>query len=138
MSDSNDLILFDGVCALCDSSVQFILPRDAHKRFRFTSLQSELAGELLSKYKLNAQDLTTFFVLVDYNGPSERLLSRSEAAIHVISHLDGAYRGVSILKMVPKVVADFAYNLVARNRYKLFGKHDTCMMPDAKYADRFI
>jgi predicted DCC family thiol-disulfide oxidoreductase YuxK len=133
-----DVLLYDGVCALCNGLVQFVLPRDPQGRFRFASLQSDFGHAILLKYKFNADDLNTFYAIVDYGNSSEHALNKSAAAFHVLSHLEGPWRVLSWFKILPQPLTDFGYDLIAKNRYRMFGKHDSCMMPDSRYQDRFI
>ena len=134
----NDIVLYDGVCSLCNFSVQFILPRDSKGRFHFASLQSDFARQILTKYGRDANELITFYVLAAYGTAQERLMERSQAALYTLSHLDGAWSACSILQIVPKPIADAAYNAIASNRYALFGKHQACMLAQPGFADRFI
>jgi predicted DCC family thiol-disulfide oxidoreductase YuxK len=131
-------VLFDGVCALCNNLVYFILPRDTKAYFSFSSLQSDFARQVLVKHNLDPEALNTFFVVTKYNTAEERILNRSEAGIHVLKHLDGPLKYSSVLSFIPRVFADEIYNAVARNRYAMFGKHESCAMPQVKYASRFI
>lgn len=133
-----DVVLYDGVCSLCNFAVQFILPRDSRGRFHFASLQSDFAQQMLIKYGRDPKELITFYVLVGYGTPQERLLERSAAALYALSHLDGAWRGCSLLRVVPKPLADAIYNLVAGNRYALFGKHEACMLAQPGFENRFV
>jgi predicted DCC family thiol-disulfide oxidoreductase YuxK len=133
-----DVLLYDGVCALCDFSVQFILPRDSKGRFHFASLQGDFARQMLTKYGNDPNVIHTFYAVVGYGTTDECMLDRSSAVLYVLSHLDGIWRFCSALRIVPKAIADETYNLIARNRYNLFGKHDTCMITHPDFANRFI
>jgi|SRR5436190_4376448 len=132
------LILYDGVCGLCNRWVRQILPRDPKGLFHFASLQSELGHSLLLRHGRNPDLLDTIYVLVDYRSTSPRVLSRARAALFVIGKLETPWRFLEILKVLPTFILDACYSLVARNRYRLFGKYDACLMPGPDNANRFL
>ena len=136
--ESNPIVLYDGVCGLCNRLNQFLLKRDTHDRFRFASLQSDLAASLLKRHGADSHDLDTVYVVLDYNQPGERLLARSDAILQVLTQLDGIWKWVGAGRLLPKVLRDGIYNVVARNRYRVFGKHDSCMLPDPKDRHKFL
>ena len=136
--ESNPIVLYDGVCGLCNRLNQFILKRDTHDRFRFASLQSNLAASLLEKHGADSHDLDTVYVVLDYNQPGERLLARSDAILHVVTQLDGIWKLAGVGRVLPKFVRDRLYKIVARNRYRVFGKHESCMLPDPKDRHKFL
>ena len=131
-------MLYDGVCGLCNRLNQFLLKRDKHDRLRFASLQSSLAESLTLRHGANPKDLDTVYVVVDHNLPTEHLLSRSDAIIYVLTQLGGIWKGIGLAKILPKAVRNIAYNIVAKNRYRVFGKHDSCMLPDPKNKEKFL
>lgn len=135
---SISVVLYDGVCGLCNRLNQFLLKRDRHDHFRFASLQSEVATRLLKQHGTDAVDLDTVYVVVDYSQPTERLLSRSDAIVHVLERLGGIWSLIAVGKILPKVVRDTFYNAVAINRYRVFGKYDVCLMPEEKYKEKFL
>jgi predicted DCC family thiol-disulfide oxidoreductase YuxK len=137
-TSSKTLVLYDGVCGLCNRLNQFLLKRDANDHFRFASLQSQFAVSLLKRYDINAVDLNTFYVLPDYEQPSQRLLTRSDAALYVLGRLGRVWRLLRIARVLPKSLRDALYNLVARNRYRIFGKHDVCLIPEERYRRKFL
>lgn len=132
------IVLFDGVCGLCDRFVQFVLPKDSMGKFQFASLQSDFAAALLTNYNLQANELNSIFVIADYELPTQRLLAKSDAAAFVLSNLGLVWSFVALFKFMPKSLRDFGYDTVAANRYKIFGKHDSCRLPDQLSSDRFI
>lgn len=136
--ESNPVVLYDGVCGLCNRLNQFILKRDIHDRFRFASLQSEFAASLLKRHGADAKDLNTVYVALENGQPGERLLSRSDAIIYVLTQLPGIWKLAIAGRVVPKVLRDGLYKAVARNRYRVFGKHDSCMLPDPKHRHKFL
>lgn len=133
-----DLILYDGVCGLCNGFVRFLLPRDRHDRLRFASLQSGFARDLLARHGEDARDLGTVYVVVNGRDGGVRLLRKSRAVLHVVRGLGGMWRVAALLAVCPPGLLDAGYDLVAKNRYRLFGKYEACLMPDPKWRDKFI
>ncbi len=131
-------MLYDGVCGLCNKLVQFVLPRDTGDNFQFASLQSDFSQQILAHYHLNPADLNTFYAVVDYGLPTQHVLSKSDAGLFVLSKLGGIWSALSNLKLVPKPVRNWVYDMVAKNRYQMFGRTDVCRLPDAGSQDRFI
>ena len=139
MTTSNPIILYDGVCGLCNRLIQFVLKRDRNDRFRFAALQSEFAGRVLQRHGVNPQILDTMYLLLNDSQPDERLASRSDAGIQILAEMGGVWRALaSIVKHLPRWIRDKIYNLIARNRYQLFGKYQTCQIPDEKYRRKFL
>jgi predicted DCC family thiol-disulfide oxidoreductase YuxK len=137
-TSSHPIVLYDGVCGLCNRLNQFLLKRDQHDRFRFASLQSEFADTLLKRHGKDPTDLDTFYVAIDYGEPGERLLSRSDGILYVVTQLDGVWKLAGAGRVVPKFLRDAMYRLVARNRYRVFGKYESCMMPDPQHRHKFL
>lgn len=135
---TNPIVLYDGVCGLCNRLIQFILKRDQSDRFRFASLQSEFANTLLRRHGKDARDLDTFYVAIDYGQPGERLLSRSDGILFVVAQLGGLWKFAGIGRVLPKVLRDAFYGVVARNRYRVFGKYESCMLPDPRHKHKFL
>ena len=135
---SNPIVLYDGVCGLCNRLNQFLLKRDTHDRLRFASLQSGLAASLLKRHGADPRDLDTVYVVLDYGQPGERLLARSDAILYLVTQLDGIWKWARVGCLLPKVLRDGIYKVVARNRYRVFGKHDSCMLPDPKHRHKFL
>jgi predicted DCC family thiol-disulfide oxidoreductase YuxK len=136
--ECNPIVLYDGVCGLCNGLNQFLLKRDRDDRLRFASLQSDFAASLLKRHGLNTVDLDTVYVVVDYDQATEGLLARSDAILHVVEQLGGIWRICRLGKAIPKALRDAIYKVVARNRYRVFGKHETCLLPEAKYRTKFL
>ncbi len=137
MNPPSAVILFDGVCTLCDAGVNFILSRDPKAYFRFASLQSEAGRKILKSLGLPAEAMDTM-VLVE----GDRFYLRSSAALHIARRLRGAWRLFSIFLAVPAPIRDFFYDIVAKNRYRWFGKKDSCLVPRPgvmeKFRERFL
>ena len=135
----NPIILYDGVCGLCDRFTQFVLKRDTRDLFRFASLQSEFAAQVLRGYGINPQQLDTVYVIVNFKQPDQQLLARSAAAIFVMKQLGGIWRVVALgLRILPRPLRAAAYNFVARNRYRWFGKYESCLLPDPRQRHKFL
>ncbi|WP_324662873.1 thiol-disulfide oxidoreductase DCC family protein [Haloarcula sediminis] len=139
MSDSkapggdHPVLLFDGVCNLCNGVVQFIIPRDPEGRIRFAPLQSAAGKALLAGHGLPPSDLDSV-VLVD----DGEVYRKSEAVIRVAKLLGWPYRAATVGRVVPQSVRDGLYDVVAANRYDVFGRKDRCMLPDDDVSDRFL
>jgi len=138
INDSNPVILYDGVCGLCNRLVQFVLKHDKRDRFRFASLQSDLANTLLQRHDRDPHDLDTVYVVIDYTQPTERLLARSDAILFLLKELGGIWKLATAGKALPRTIRDGVYKLVARNRYRVFGKYDSCMLPEPKHRAKFL
>jgi predicted DCC family thiol-disulfide oxidoreductase YuxK len=135
---TNPIVLYDGVCGLCNRLVQFILKRDVKGRFRFASLQSEFSETLLKRHGADSHDLDTFYVVIDYGQPVERVLMRSDAILQVARILGGIWSLAGAGRILPKGLRDGMYRLVARNRYRVFGKHESCMLPSPEHRAKFL
>ena len=123
------LILFDGVCNLCNGFVNFIIDSDKHGQFKFSSLQSAYAQRLL-KDKPESLDSVVF-----YDG--ENLYEKSEAVFNIAESLKG-YKWLKVFRVVPKWIRDYLYDTIAKNRYKVFGKSETCRIPTSDLKVRFL
>ena len=135
----NPIILYDGVCGLCNRFVRFILKHDHEDRFRFAALQSNFARTVLERHARNPDVLDTVYLVMDHGLPTECLLSRNEAASAVLKQLGGFWLfWAKILDLLPKRFGDWRYALVARNRYRFFGKYETCPLPAVKDRYKFL
>jgi predicted DCC family thiol-disulfide oxidoreductase YuxK len=139
MQHSNPIILYDGVCGLCNRFVRFVLKRDHKGQFRFAALQSKFARTVLERHGLNPDGLDTVYLVLDCGLPTEHLLSRNDAAAAVLGELGGFWRfWAALLDLLPRRFRDWRYTLVARNRYRFFGRHDSCPLPDPKHRHKFL
>jgi predicted DCC family thiol-disulfide oxidoreductase YuxK len=132
-ASENAIILFDGVCNLCSSSVQQVLKYDKAGYFHFASLQGETGQRLLQQHQLPLNAFNSF-VLIE-NGIA---FTRSTAALKVAKKLSGLYKILYPLIIVPRFIRDAMYDLVARNRYKWFGKKEACWLPKPEWKNRFL
>ncbi len=130
---AHPVILFDGVCHLCSSSVQFVIRHDRRHYFRFASLQSNFGQEVLEKYQLPGADFDSFILLDDH-----KVYTRSSAALRVVKKLDGLWPVLYAFIIIPPFIRNAAYNFIARNRYKWFGKQETCWLPTPELKELFI
>ncbi len=133
------VLLYDGVCGLCNRLVQFILRRDNEAVFRFASLQSAFAGSVLARHNLNPDELDTVYVVLNHALPGETLLARSDAVIFVLKQLGGLSAfAAALFQLLPARCRDWGYRVVARNRYRIFGRFETCSLPNPQNRDRFL
>ena len=133
------IILYDGVCGLCNRFVGFVLKRDPRDQFRFAALQGPLSRVILGRHGLNPDALETVYLVIDYQLPSERLLSRSDAAIAVFARLGGVWQRVSrLMASCPRRIRGWAYNTIAGSRYRYFGKYQSCPLPRPEDRHRFL
>jgi predicted DCC family thiol-disulfide oxidoreductase YuxK len=126
-------VLFDGVCNLCNGTVQFIIKRDRAAIFRFASLQSDYAHALLRRLNLPADQLYSVIVIEDGIA-----YQKSDAALRIARRLPGFWRWLYIFRFIPKFIRDGLYNFIATNRYRFFGKKDHCMIPTPELKARFF
>lgn len=127
------VIVFDGVCALCSRWVRFLLRFDRRGRYRFAAMQGAQGRALLQAHGLDPEDPTSFLLL-----DAGRAWTDTDAIIRVLTGLGGAWRLLGVLRWVPRRLRDPAYRALARNRYRWFGRHDTCFLPTAAQAARFL
>ena len=133
------IILYDGVCGLCNALVQFLIKRDEREDLRFASLQSDFAAKVLGRHGIDPADLDTVHVVVNYEQPDERVLNRSDAILRAWRQLGGFWKIVAVAgQIIPRPLRDLVYRFVAGNRYRVFGKYDTCMLPEPNQRSRFI
>ena len=132
-SSGTVVILFDGVCNLCNGFVQFIIKRDQAKKFRFASLQSDFGKAQLIRFGLNPNMLHSVIVIQD-----DKCLERSDAVLFIARQLGGPWKIFSIAKIIPRALRDLLYNLIAKRRYTIFGKQDNCMIPTPELKERFL
>jgi predicted DCC family thiol-disulfide oxidoreductase YuxK len=130
---TENIILFDGVCNLCNASVSFVIERDRKNVFQFASLQSSFGQEVLKKHQLSSSDFDSMILL--QNGTIHQ---RSDAALRIAKELSGAWKLLYGFIIVPRFIRNGMYNFVARNRYKWFGKQEACMIPTPELKAKFI
>lgn len=136
---SKPIVFYDGVCGLCNRLVQFLLKRDVRDRLLFASLQSEFAAKVLGRYGIDPKDLDTLHVVEGYDLPDEQVLNRSDAILRAVRELGGLWvLGARLGAFVPRPLRDLFYRFVATNRYRVFGKFETCMLPEPRHRAKFL
>ena len=127
------IIIFDGVCNFCNGAVNFIIERDSSNVFKFSPMQSERAQELILKHKVHDVGYDTFLLI-----KNEQCFVRTNAAFEITKDLDGPWFIFRAFRIFPCFFRDFVYRIFARNRYNIFGKRATCMIPAREVHDKFL
>lgn len=128
------IILFDGVCNLCNSSVQYVIKRDKKDIFRFAALQSEIGQKLLQERGISTLEIDSI-ILID---PGVSYYTKSDAALKIMNAIGGAWRLLTVFTWIPKGLRDIVYDYFAKNRYKWYGKKDACMVPTPELKAKFL
>lgn len=133
-SESANIVFYDGVCGLCDRTVQFLLKHDTAQRLKFAPLQGETA-----KHRTDLPgDLKSIAFVTNHGTAQEQLYFRSEAALQILKQIGGFWRVVSWLRIIPRLLRDSIYNAIAKRRYRWFGKFDVCRVPSPEVRARFL
>lgn len=127
------MLLFDGVCNLCNASVQWILKRDRKGIFKFAALQSDTGQMLLRQFGFSEKNFETVVLVTD-----GRIFTRSDAALEIVQRIGGVWSLLAVFKIIPRSIRDTIYDWVARNRYRWFGKKEECMLPRPEWGERFV
>jgi len=127
------IILFDGVCNLCNGAINFIIERDMKDVFRFATLDSDIAKELSEKYKIDLSQVDSIILI-----SNEKAFIKSSAALHISKDLSGAWPLLYSFMISPKFIRNAVYDYIAKNRYKWFGKKDSCMIPTPELRTKFL
>lgn len=133
MASANPILLFDGVCNLCNGFVQFVVKRDPEGIFRFASLQSDAGRELMKKHGFNPDEINTVIMVEE-----DKVYTRSDVPLKVVRQFSGFWPILYGFTIIPKGIRDAIYNWIAQNRYKWFGKKDQCMIPTPELKSRFL
>lgn len=134
MDDPNgDIVLFDGVCNLCNGLVRFIIKRDRAGKFKFASLQSEIGQQWLKRFGIAKNEFESFVLI-----QGDKYYVKSTGILKMLWKLDGIWKFFYVFISIPHLVRDFVYDMIAKSRYRIFGKRETCMIPTAKLKDRFL
>lgn len=134
----NPILLYDGVCGLCNGLIRFVLRRDREARLRFAPLQSELAREILVRHGRDPDDLDTVVLVSDPGAESEALLDRARAILRVMSWIGWPWKALMVFWPLPTFLIDAGYRFVAWTRYRLFGRHEKCPLPTPEERARFL
>lgn len=127
------IIIFDGLCNLCEYSVQFIIKKDRQARFKFVSAQSERGKDLQHLYGVDTLQDGTVILL-----KGDQVYVKSDAAVEIAKDLDGLWRFLHVFKFIPKPARDLVYSIISKNRYRWFGKKNECLLPDSNIKERFL
>lgn len=127
------IVLFDGVCNLCNSSVTFIIKRDKKDRFRFAALQEEIGSNLIAEFDLDRSKVDSILLIDGGN-----IYIKSSAALRIAKQLSGGWPLLYGFMVLPRFFRNWIYDIIARNRYKWFGKKDSCMIPTPELRSKFL
>ncbi len=130
-----EIILFDGLCNLCDRSVQFIIKRDTKDVFRFVPLQSNLGQKIIHHLKIDTQKVDSILL---YNPINNTYLYKSKAVFEIANYLGGIYYCLLIFRFIPTIITNKIYDFIAKNRYKWFGKKENCLVPTQELKSKFL
>ena len=132
------LVLYDGVCGLCNHLLQFLLKHDHRAVFSFASLQSAAGRATVGRWGSNPDELTSFYVVMDFRTANARLLRKSDAALFVAGQLGWPWKLLQAAGLLPRALRDAMYDVVARTRYRVFGRYEQCLMPREEFRRRFV
>lgn len=132
------LVLYDGVCGLCNHLLQFLLQRDRRAVFCFAALQSATGRAMVARYGGNPDDPASFYVVADFRTANARPIRKSDAAVFVAAHLGWPWRGLRAAAVLPLPLRDGVYDVIARTRYRIFGRYEQCLLPRDEFRHRFI
>jgi predicted DCC family thiol-disulfide oxidoreductase YuxK len=130
---SQSIIIFDGVCNLCNASINFIIKHDHAARFSFATTQSEYGQQALNDLNVDPKDPSTFIFIEGH-----QTYFKSDAALRIASHFKRPWSTIAWLKFIPKFIRNFVYSMIAKHRYKILGKRQSCMIPSIELKKRFI
>ena len=131
-------MLYDGVCGLCNGLLQFLLTHDRRGVFAFASLQSAIGMAVVERLGGDPTELTSFYVLANYRTRHSRIFARSKAALFVAGQLGWPWKAAVLARVLPNAILDHVYNVVARNRYRMFGRFEQCLTPRPEFRSRFV
>ena len=134
MNSNKKIILFDGVCNLCNSAIQFVINKDQREEYIFAPLQSNAAKKLLKERGIDTQNIDSI-ILIE---PNVVYYMKSDAALEIVKNLNTFWRCIHIFKVLPKGFRDFVYDYIAKNRYTWYGKKQQCMVPTPELKARFL
>jgi predicted DCC family thiol-disulfide oxidoreductase YuxK len=129
----HDIVLFDGVCNLCNGAILFIIKRDKKDRFRFAPLESDIGKKLLDQHGIDPNKIDSIVLI-----SGDTAFAKAGAALRISRHLSGLWPLLYSLIIIPKFIANIVYDFIARNRYKWFGKKESCMIPTPELKSKFL
>lgn len=136
--ENRPIVLYDGLCGLCDGVVRFLLRHDTKDVFRFAAQQSDFAQRILMRHGQSTSGTDSIRVIENYDSPAERILIKSEATLRIAKGLGGIWTGALIARILPISLRDTCYDWIARNRYKIFGKRSECRVPRPNDRHKFL
>jgi predicted DCC family thiol-disulfide oxidoreductase YuxK len=138
LAEEQILVLYDGVCGLCNFFVRFLIRRDRHDRMRFATLQSELGRRIVERHGGDPDELSSVYVVERLETPKERARVRGKAALFALRSLGGAWKMMVVFEILPAFLLNLGYRLVAAIRYRLFGRLDACPVPTPEERSKFL
>jgi predicted DCC family thiol-disulfide oxidoreductase YuxK len=137
-AEAAHLVLYDGVCGLCDRLLQFLLRHDRRRVFCFASLQSATGRAMVARFGGDPDNPDSFHVIADFRGADARAIRKSDAAVFVAGQLGWPWKGLSTARAIPAPLRDLCYDAIARSRYRIFGRYDECLVPSEEFRNRFV
>ena len=137
-SANQRIVLYDGFCGMCDGVVQFLLRHDKNDAFRFAPQQGEAAKAILARHSLGAGTMATICVVENYASPQERVYTKSDATLRIADGLGGVWTLARTFRPLPRSFRDACYDMVARNRYRIFGRRTECRLPSPDDQRKFL
>ncbi|HEY0347161.1 MAG TPA: DCC1-like thiol-disulfide oxidoreductase family protein [Pyrinomonadaceae bacterium] len=137
-SETKAIVLYDGVCGLCNRAVQFLLKRDHHDRIQFASLQSDFAARVLQRHGMDPKSLDTVYAVLNHGEPNETLLAKGDAFLFFAKTIGGIWGVARVGRIIPRPIRNWLYDFIARHRYQVFGRSESCMLPDPKQRHKFL
>jgi predicted DCC family thiol-disulfide oxidoreductase YuxK len=134
----HSIVLYDGLCGMCDGVVQFLLRHDRKDAFRFAPQQGEEAKQILARHALNPAAMETLFFIEHYDRARERVYTRSEAVLRMAKDLGGIWTLALATRLLPRILRDACYDLIAGNRYRIFGRRTECRVPSSQDQHKFL
>ncbi|TBN06441.1 DUF393 domain-containing protein [Hyunsoonleella flava] len=134
VTKDKQLILFDGICNLCNSSVQYVIKRDKKNQFMFAALQSDVGKNIINHFNIDTSKVDSIVLYT----PEKGITTKSTAALKVASKLGFPTNILSVFLIIPPFISNWVYDFVAKNRYKWYGKKDACMIPTPELRNRFL
>ncbi|WMI67372.1 thiol-disulfide oxidoreductase DCC family protein [Mangrovimonas sp. YM274] len=131
---NKELILFDGVCNLCNTSIQYVIKHDKQNRFMFAALQSDIGKSIIEKHGIDTAKIDSILL----HTPSQKIYYKSTAALKIASKLGFPTTLLAVFLIVPSFIRNWVYDIIAKNRYKWFGKQDSCMIPTPELTSKFL
>jgi len=142
VADAHALMFYDGLCGFCNASVQWLLKHDKHDRFRFAPQHSAFAGEVLARHGIDQAQMlknNSVYLVMNLGASGERVLQRSDVTVQCLFSLGGSWKALGYaFQIVPKVIRDAGYTVIAKNRFRLAGRYDVCPVPSAEQRAKFL